>query len=56
VVRAGYSAGFLTLGAIGAIGALVCLLALPETRQKLETQSTHPLTAGPDFTAEQSGT
>ncbi|WP_312016417.1 MFS transporter [Bradyrhizobium liaoningense] len=33
VVGAGYSAAFLTLGAAAAIGAVVCLLALPETRQ-----------------------
>ena len=33
VVGAGYSAAFLTLGAVAAIGAMICLLALPETRQ-----------------------
>jgi MFS family permease len=33
VVKAGYSAAFLTLGAIAAIGAAVCALALPETRE-----------------------
>ncbi|MDH6258101.1 MFS transporter [Bradyrhizobium sp. BR13661] len=33
VVGAGYSAAFITLGAVGAIGAVICLLALPETRQ-----------------------
>lgn len=33
VVGAGYSAAFITLGAIAAIGAVICLLALPETRQ-----------------------
>lgn len=33
VVSAGYSAAFLTLGAVAAIGAIVCLFALPETRQ-----------------------
>jgi len=32
VVKAGYSAAFLTLGAIAALGVLVCALALPETR------------------------
>ncbi|WP_027576544.1 MFS transporter [Bradyrhizobium sp. WSM1743] len=32
VVGAGYSAAFITLGAVAAIGALICLLALPETR------------------------
>jgi MFS family permease len=33
VVGAGYSAAFITLGAVAAIGAIVCLIALPETRQ-----------------------
>jgi MFS family permease len=33
VVHAGYSAAFLALGGMAAIGGLVCLLALPETRQ-----------------------
>ena len=33
VVGAGYSAAFITLGAIAAIGAVICLLALPESRQ-----------------------
>lgn len=33
VVGAGYSAAFITLGAIAAIGAVICLLAFPETRQ-----------------------
>ena len=32
VVGAGYSAAFITLGAVAAIGAIVCLVALPETR------------------------
>ncbi len=32
VVGAGYSAAFITLGAVAAFGAVVCLLALPETR------------------------
>jgi len=32
VVVAGYSAAFITLGAVAAIGAVVCFLALPETR------------------------
>ncbi|HTO62884.1 MAG TPA: MFS transporter [Bradyrhizobium sp.] len=31
VVKAGYGAAFLTLGAIAAIGVLVCLVLLPET-------------------------
>lgn len=33
VVGAGYSAAFITLGAVAAFGAIVCLLALPETLQ-----------------------
>ena len=33
VVGAGYSAAFITLGAVAAIGAVVCFLALPETRR-----------------------
>jgi MFS family permease len=33
VVKAGYSAAFLTLGAVAAIGAAVCTFALPETRE-----------------------
>ncbi|WP_298873604.1 MFS transporter [uncultured Bradyrhizobium sp.] len=33
VVSAGYSAAFITLGATAAIGAIICLIALPETRQ-----------------------
>jgi MFS family permease len=32
VVGAGYSAAFITLGAVATVGAIVCLLALPETR------------------------
>jgi MFS family permease len=32
VVSAGYSAAFLTLGAVAAVGVIVCWLALPETR------------------------
>ena len=52
VVKAGYSAGFITLGAVGAIGALVCLLALPETRKKTEDQPPHLLSAPPKFAAE----
>lgn len=34
-VHAGYSAAFLTLGAIAALGAVVCFLALPETRSEI---------------------
>lgn len=33
VVGAGYNAAFITLGAVAAIGAVICLLALPESRQ-----------------------
>jgi MFS family permease len=33
VVGAGYSTAFITLGAVAAVGAVICLLALPETRQ-----------------------
>ncbi|MFT4121235.1 MFS transporter [Bradyrhizobium sp.] len=33
VVGAGYGAAFLTLGAVAAIGVVICLVALPETRQ-----------------------
>ena len=33
VVGAGYSAAFLTLGAVAAVGAAICLLALPDTRR-----------------------
>src|ERR1700743_1020109 len=33
VVKAGYSAAFLTLGAIAACGFVICLLALPETSE-----------------------
>src|SRR5437660_376272 len=34
VVNAGYSAAFLTLGAIAAIGAVVCFFTLPEPRER----------------------
>jgi predicted MFS family arabinose efflux permease len=34
VVKAGYSAAFLTLGAVAAIGFVVCWFALPETRDR----------------------
>lgn len=33
VVGASYDAAFISLGAVAAIGAVICLLALPETRQ-----------------------
>ena len=45
VVGAGYSAAFLTLGAVAAVGAVVCLLALPETRQSLATPRVEGKTA-----------
>ena len=35
VVKAGYSAAFLTLGAVAAIGFVVCWFALPETRSDM---------------------
>jgi MFS family permease len=41
VVKAGYSAAFLTLGAVAAIGAAVCALALPETREISTRSSRH---------------
>jgi MFS family permease len=41
VVKAGYSAAFLTLGAIAAGGFLICLFALPETREKPEAGANH---------------
>jgi MFS family permease len=37
VVSAGYSAAFVTLGAIAGIGAAICFVALPETRQSADT-------------------
>ena len=37
VVDAGYSAAFLTLGTVAAVGAVVCIFALPETRQIVDT-------------------
>jgi len=39
VVKAGYSAAFLVLGAVAAIGFAVCWLALPETRAQAEAPS-----------------
>ncbi len=48
VVEAGYSAAFLTLGAVAAVGAVVCWFALPET-QVHPAANAGPLrqTAGP---------
>jgi MFS family permease len=37
MVDAGYSAAFLTLGTVAAVGAVVCIFALPETRQIVDT-------------------
>ena len=37
VVKAGYSAAFLTLGAIAAIGVLACLVLLPDTAAAAKT-------------------
>jgi MFS family permease len=37
VVHAGYSAAFLTLGAVAGFGALLCFWALPETRDQAGT-------------------
>jgi len=39
VVKAGYSAAFLTLGAIAAGGFVICLLALPETSERSDAAS-----------------
>jgi MFS family permease len=39
VVNAGYSAAFLTLGAIAAAGFVICLLALPETSERSASAS-----------------
>jgi MFS family permease len=39
VVKAGYSAAFLTLGAIAAGGFVICLLALPNTGERPEAAS-----------------
>jgi len=52
VVRAGYSAAFLTLGAIAAIGALVCIFALPETREGPHRKKGRSLSPVPNIAAE----
>jgi MFS family permease len=36
VVNAGYSAAFLTLGAIAAVGFVICLMALPDTGVEIQ--------------------
>jgi len=42
VVGAGYSAAFITLGAVAAIGAAICVLAFPEMRQTADNGSRPP--------------
>jgi MFS family permease len=37
VVKVGYSAAFLVLGAVAAVGFVVCSIALPETREKIKS-------------------
>jgi len=44
VAQAGYSAGFLTLGAMAALGVAVCALLLPETRTETEPPQQSPQT------------
>jgi MFS family permease len=39
VVKAGYSAAFLTLGAVATLGLLICVFALPETRGSADPAS-----------------
>ncbi|MBR0968171.1 MFS transporter [Bradyrhizobium diazoefficiens] len=51
VVGAGYSAAFLTLGAVAAIGAIVCVLALPETRQAADSGARPRGKTGPSASA-----
>jgi MFS family permease len=52
VVKAGYSAAFLTLGAIAALGALVCFLALPETRERVDMRLGNAMPTMPEVPAE----
>jgi MFS family permease len=48
VVKAGYSAAFIVLGAVAAVGAMVCVFALPETRERSgDGQSRRGQTAPP---------
>jgi MFS family permease len=47
VVKAGYSAAFIALGAVAAVGALVCAFALPETRGRSGGQQTHRVQTTP---------
>jgi MFS family permease len=54
VVKAGYNAAFLALGAVAAVGALICAFALPETRERSGGESRRVQTAPPasDIAAE----
>lgn len=45
VVGAGYSAAFITLGAVAAIGAVICALVLPETRHGAQGETAAPASA-----------
>ncbi|PDT91571.1 MFS transporter [Bradyrhizobium sp. Y36] len=45
VVGAGYSAAFISLGAVAAIGAVICLVALPETRHGARGETAAPASA-----------
>jgi MFS family permease len=47
VVKAGYSAAFLTLGAAAAAGVAVCWFALPETGERSAPGATRKQTAPP---------
>lgn len=52
VVKAGYSAAFLTLGAIAALGAFVCFFALPEPREKGDVRLGSAIAPVPEVPAE----
>jgi MFS family permease len=47
VVKAGYSAAFIALGAVAAVGALVCAFALPETRERYGGEQTRRVQTTP---------
>jgi predicted MFS family arabinose efflux permease len=47
VVKTGYSAAFLTLGAVAAVGFVICWIALPETRERRENTHASHRTASP---------
>jgi MFS family permease len=47
VVKAGYSAAFIALGAVAAVGALVCAFALPETRERYSGEQTRRVQTTP---------